>query len=74
MTTKPLPQVLQHEVHHLVFVALQGHVPANDGERLVEDGEEHVEQDEDDEQHVAEEVEWPQHPVGLVQQLELCLT
>ena len=69
----PVPQVLQHEVHDLVVVALLGQVVANSGEGLVEDGQEHVEKDEDDEQHVEEEVGGAQDAVGFLQHLELGL-
>ena len=70
----PVPQVLEHEVDNLILIALQGQVVTNSGEGLVQDGEEHVEEDEHHEHHVEEEVDGSKYAVRFLQHFELSLT
>jgi hypothetical protein len=53
---------------------LHGDVPAHSGKAFTQDAEEHVDQDEDHEEHVAEKVQRAQDAVCLVQHFKLSLT
>jgi len=62
---------LSEEVSHLELVLRVGEVGLDLGVRVVDDGEEHVEQDEEDEEHVENEVGRAEDAVRLLQSLEI---
>ena len=55
--TSPLFKASDHEVNNLIVVVALVDVAADGGEGLVEDGHEHVDEDEGDSQHKEEHVE-----------------
>ena len=58
-------------VGHLEFALLRGDVGLDFRVRVVDDGQEHVEQDEEDEEHVENEVGRAEDAVRLLQSLEI---
>jgi len=62
---------LSEEVSHLELVLLVSKVGLDVGVGVIDDGKEHVEQDEEDEEDVQTEERWSEDAVGLLQSLEV---
>ena len=71
---RPLAEAPQYEVDDLVVVRLQGDVATNPRERLVEDSEEHVDEDVVDAEDVEEEEDGAENGTRRLHRVEVELT
>ena len=61
-------------VSHLKLVLLVGKIRLDLRVGVVDDGQEHVEQNEEDEEHIEDEVNGSQHTIGCLQLVEVEVT
>ena len=61
-------------VSHLELILLVGKICLDLRVGVVDDGQEHVEQNEEDEEHIEDEVEGSEHTIGCLQLVEVEVT